>query len=501
MENNNQVQDITENNTQKESSFDNQSNSQNDNDSSDQKKSRFVEGEEIELIRVRFPGNAKSQPFLLGKRNFIYAQKVVAMSDRGMSIGYINSFPYKVKFKEEMLPLKTIAKVATEEDIEEQKSYHQKEVEAEKLCLRLIEKHELDMNLTHVEFIQFGKKAVFYFTAPARVDFRSLVKDLVGDLKMRIELRQISVRDRAAALGAIGACGLQTCCSSFLSNYGNAYIKMAKNQNLALIPSKINGVCGQIKCCMRYEDDVYTDKRSILPREYEFIKAANGDIGKVTKLHLILEQFDMLTDKGQLRRYAINQYDPKKCRPPKDWKFPTEFRSIVSETNEVIGLAELQAALQKKAEDKFRGKKIDIYHNDDEGDYEAVALEVDEDDNVIEDIVVKKQYRETKDSEYTDETKPGHKKSKGPRRNNRNRNNNRSRNNRNNNTKNSDGQNYQKRHADKKPNNRQENNDKKGSDNNHSKNNKRPKKWNNRRNKGPNNKSDSTNNDSPKKDS
>ena len=171
------------------------------NEQSDSKKSRFVEGQEIELIRVRFPGNAKSQPFLLGKRNFVYAQKVVAMSDRGMSIGYINSFPYKVEFKESMLPLKSISKVATDEDIEEQKSYHKKENEAEKLCLRLIEKHKLDMNLTHVEFIQFGKKAVFYFTAPARVDFRNLVKDLVGDLKMRIELRQISVIRRPHWVG------------------------------------------------------------------------------------------------------------------------------------------------------------------------------------------------------------------------------------------------------------------------------------------------------------
>ena len=406
-------------------------NSQHDESSGqDNKKARFQEGEEIELIRVRFPGNAKSQPFLLGKRNFVYAQKVVAMSDRGMSIGYINSFPYKVKFKENMLPLKTIAKVASQEDLEEHESYHKKVVEAEKLCLRLIERHKLDMNLTHVEFIQFGKKAVFYFTAPARVDFRNLVKDLVGDLKMRIELRQISVRDRAAAIGAIGACGLQTCCSSFLSNYGNASIKMAKNQNLALIPSKINGVCGQIKCCMRYEDDVYTDKRSILPREYDFIKVKNGDIGKVTKLHLILEQFDMLTDKGQLRRYAINQYEPDNSRPPKDWRFPREFRSIVSETGEVIGLEELKAQLLKREQernlDSQNTKKIPLVDKD--GDYEGVALDVDEDDDdVYEDVKVKKQYRETKDSQYTDETKPDHRKPK----NSGNRNRNKSRDNRN----------------------------------------------------------------------
>ena len=166
-----------------------------------------------------------------------------------------------------MLPIKSISKEASQEDINQQKDYAFKEKEAEILCLNLIEKYKLDMVLTHVEFLQFGKKAVFYFNAPTRVDFRNLVKDLVKDLKMRIELRQISVRDRTAALGAIGPCGLQTCCSSFLKSYGNVSIKLAKNQNLALIANKINGVCGQIKCCVKYEDEVYSEKRSRLTKE------------------------------------------------------------------------------------------------------------------------------------------------------------------------------------------------------------------------------------------
>lgn len=166
--------------------------------------SRFKEGEELTLVRVRFPGNAKSFPFLVGKRKFQYGQKVMAMSDRGMTVGYINSFPYKVAFNKTMLPLRSIAREASNEDIRQQVEFHESEKRAEIICLRLIEKYELDMVLTHVEFIQFGKKAVFYFNAPQRVDFRDLVKDLVQELKMRIELRQISVRDRAAALGSIG---------------------------------------------------------------------------------------------------------------------------------------------------------------------------------------------------------------------------------------------------------------------------------------------------------
>ena len=301
--------------------------------------SRFKDGENLIMIRVRFPGNARSFPFLIGKRKFAYGQKVVAMSDRGMTVGYINSFPYEVVFNKSMLPVRSIAKVASAEDIQSQIEFRDSEKKAEVICIHLIEKHQLDMILTHVEFTQFGKKAVFYFNAPARVDFRDLVKDLVFDLKMRIELRQISVRDRAAALGSVGACGLQTCCSSFLKNYGNVSIKMAKNQNLALIPTKLNGVCGQIKCCIRYEDDVYTDKRKNLPREGTFIKAVNGDKGKVQKLNILIEQFEMLTDNGIRRRYSSNQYKGRESDLGNDYKFPEFFDNIINETQAVIGIS------------------------------------------------------------------------------------------------------------------------------------------------------------------
>lgn len=305
----------------------------------DKESSRFKDGEKLTMIRVRFPGNAKSFPFLIGKRKFAYGQKVVAMSDRGMTVGYINSFPYEVIFNKSMLPIRSISKVAAEEDIKAQIEFRDSEKKAEVICLRLIEKYQLEMVLTHVEFTQFGKKAVFYFNAPARVDFRDLVKDLVYELKMRIELRQISVRDRAAALGSVGACGLQTCCSSFLKNYGNVSIKMAKNQNLALIPSKLNGVCGQIKCCIKYEDDVYTDKRKQLPREGSFIRALNGDKGKVQKLNILVEQFEMLTDGGIRRRYSANQYSIKESELGQDYRFPDSFDNIINETQNVIGVA------------------------------------------------------------------------------------------------------------------------------------------------------------------
>ena len=297
--------------------------------------SKYQPGEVLKFVRVRFPGNAKSFPFLVERRNFSYGQKVVAMSDRGMTVGYINSFPYETTFNKSMLPIKSISKEASQEDISQQKDYAFKEKEAEILCLNLIEKYKLDMVLTHVEFLQFGKKAVFYFNAPTRVDFRNLVKDLVKDLKMRIELRQISVRDRTAALGAIGPCGLQTCCSSFLKSYGNVSIKLAKNQNLALIANKINGVCGQIKCCVKYEDEVYSEKRSRLPKEGSFVFLKNGDKGKVTKLQILSEKFDIMTDEGKLRRYEGPLFDPKRTLP-ENWSFPSSFEHIVNETSTLI---------------------------------------------------------------------------------------------------------------------------------------------------------------------
>ncbi|MCB9062960.1 MAG: hypothetical protein H6622_15665 [Halobacteriovoraceae bacterium] len=296
----------------------------------------FTPGESLTFIRVRFPGNAKGQPFLIGDSQYMYGQKVVALSDRGMTVGYVNSFPYQVKFNRGLLPIKRINKIATDDDLKKQKSYYDRERDAEKICLKYIDQYELEMNLTHVEFVQGGKKAVFYFNAPERVDFRELVKGLVQDLKMRIELRQISVRDRAAAIGGIGACGLQTCCSSFLKDYGNVSIKMAKNQNLALIPSKINGVCGQIKCCIKYEDDVYTDKRKKLPKEGNIIKTLNGDIGKVLRLHIIPEQFDLLTTKGVKRRYTVDQWIVSEKLKDKD--FPEKLHHITDETSTVIGL-------------------------------------------------------------------------------------------------------------------------------------------------------------------
>lgn len=310
---------------------------------------KFKDGDSLKLVRVRFPGHAKSYPFLVGKRTLMYGQKVMAMSDRGMALGYINSFTYEAKFKKNMLPLRYINKLATEEDIKEEKQVYKRQKDAETLCQKLIEKHKLDMNLTHVEFTGFGKKVVFYFISPARVDFRNLVKDLVSELRLRIELRQISLRDRAASMGALGPCGRELCCSSFLSKYGNASIKMAKNQNLTLNYSKLNGACGQLKCCLQYEDEVYEQKRKFLPEEGSFIETKNGDKGRVFRLNILSEQFDIMTEKGKIKRFVAEQF---KAYLPKSFSMPRTFPHVSDETSTIIGLNDLELRTQDYLENE-----------------------------------------------------------------------------------------------------------------------------------------------------
>ncbi len=330
-----------------------------DSETSDEKQSRedsrFKEGQVLRFVRVRFPGNSRSFPFLVGKRHIEYGQKVVAMSDRGMAVGYVNSFPYDVTFNKSMLPVRSISKVANYDDIDQDKEAYRQQKLAENACTDLIMRYKLDMQLTHVEFTSFGKKAIFYFIAPSRVDFRDLVKELVGKLKTRIELRQISVRDRSASIGGIGPCGRELCCSSFLTKYGNVGIKMAKNQDLTLNFSKLNGVCGQLKCCLQYEDDVYREKRSRLPKEGDIVTTHTGETGRVDRIHLLSEQFDMMTTRGVRKRFVVDLY--KETLNKETANFPKEFESVSDETHKIIGMDEAESRQIKAFESEVKSYK------------------------------------------------------------------------------------------------------------------------------------------------
>ncbi|MBY0516276.1 MAG: hypothetical protein K2P81_05175 [Bacteriovoracaceae bacterium] len=269
----------------------------------------FKDNQVLRFVRVRFPGNNRSQAYYIGDNDYPLGQKVLAMSDRGMAVGFVNSFPYNVFFHKSILPIRSIAKAASAEDIKADEDEFKEERRLREIADRLIEKNQLDMALTEVELSSLGKKAIFYFTAPTRVDFRNLVHQLVSELKMRIELRQISVRDRAASVGGLGPCGRELCCSSFLAKYGNVGIKLAKNQDLSLNSSKINGVCGQLKCCLTYEDEVYQEKRKKLPRDNAIVKTKDGNAGKVVRLHILTEQFETISPDGVIRRYVADMWD------------------------------------------------------------------------------------------------------------------------------------------------------------------------------------------------
>ena len=186
-------------------------------------------------------------------------------------------------------PLKPIIRVATQEDDKHNEQNKKKEKEAFDVALKYIKKHKLDMNLTEVEYKFDNTKMLFYFTADGRIDFRDLVKDLAAEFKTRIELRQIGVRDQVKRLGGNGVCGRELCCCTFLSNFDNVSIKMAKEQNLGLNPAKISGNCGRLMCCLKYEQDIYTEKLSRLPKIGATVKTEEGE-GIVDSIQTLKEE-------------------------------------------------------------------------------------------------------------------------------------------------------------------------------------------------------------------
>ena len=185
-------------------------------------------------------------------------------------------------------PLKRVVRIANKKDEKMRLEYKAKEKDAFKICLEKIEKHGLPMKLIDVEYKFDGTKLIFYFTADGRIDFRELVKDLAAVFRTRIELRQIGVRDEVKRCGGNGICGRQLCCASFLNNFEVVSIKMAKEQNISLNPSKISGNCGRLMCCLKYEQEVYEEKLKGLPKIGAIVKTADGT-GEVTAVETLKE--------------------------------------------------------------------------------------------------------------------------------------------------------------------------------------------------------------------
>ncbi len=240
----------------------------------------------IEVIGVRFKKAGKIYYFDPGEDKIPLNSYVIVETIRGIEFGKVVVTNKIVDEEDVVLPLKKVIRVADEKDkltvLENQK-------EAEKafdICNEKIKEHELEMNLVDVEYTFDRNKIIFYFTADGRIDFRDLVKDLAAMFKTRIELRQIGVRDEAKMIGGIGPCGRPLCCSTFLGDFEPVSIKMAKDQNLSLNPTKISGLCGRLMCCLKYENDDYETAKRQLPDLGEEIHTPYGD-GKVVGLNIL----------------------------------------------------------------------------------------------------------------------------------------------------------------------------------------------------------------------
>ncbi|MBF2179270.1 stage 0 sporulation family protein [Staphylococcus warneri] len=211
---------------------------------------------------------------------------VVVESKRGIEIGLVKMPTRAVDDGDVSLPLKQVMRIATQQDID---TYNNNAMDAEKalaLCKEVVAQQELDMRLVNCEYTLDKSKVIFNFTADDRIDFRKLVKVLAQNLKTRIELRQIGVRDEAKLLGGIGPCGRSLCCSTFLGDFEPVSIKMAKDQNLSLNPAKISGACGRLMCCLKYENDYYEEARAQLPDVGDSIETPDGN-GQVVGLNIL----------------------------------------------------------------------------------------------------------------------------------------------------------------------------------------------------------------------
>lgn len=240
----------------------------------------------VKVAGVRFKSAGKVYFFDPGEFEVEINDPVIVETARGLEFGTVTMGITDIKEGDVVQPLKKIVRMATDEDIRRHDENEKKKAKAMAQCQEKVDKHGLEMKLIDVEYTFDNNKIIFYFTADGRVDFRELVKDLASVFKMRIELRQIGVRDEAKMLGGIGSCGRSLCCNSWLADFEPVSIKMAKVQNLSLNPTKISGICGRLMCCLKYENDVYMELRKGLPDNGEKVKTKDG-MGKVVDTNIL----------------------------------------------------------------------------------------------------------------------------------------------------------------------------------------------------------------------
>ncbi len=273
----------------------------------------------IRVIGVRFRSAGKIYFFDPEDKPVEVGDHVIVETARGMEYGHVVLGPRDVEEEKVIQPLKAVNRIATPEDDEIERINKEKEKEAFQICLEKIQKHQLEMKLIDAEYTFDNNKVLFYFTADGRIDFRELVKDLAAVFKTRIELRQIGVRDETKIVGGIGICGRSLCCHTFLPEFNPVSIKMAKEQNLSLNPTKISGVCGRLMCCLKNEEETYEELNSKLPNMGDYVTTEDGLKGEVQSVSVLRQLVKVLVtvgDEKELREYKVSQlrFKPKRKR-------------------------------------------------------------------------------------------------------------------------------------------------------------------------------------------
>ena len=273
-----------------------------------------------EVIGVRFRPNGKIYFFAPNQIAVEVGDAVIVETARGVEYGKVVLGKREVGEESITSPLKPVMRKATEQDDKKNEENKEKCKDAYKICLEKIAKHGLEMKLIDVEYTFDNNKLLFYFTADGRIDFRELVKDLAAVFRTRIELRQIGVRDETKILGGIGICGRELCCHTHLSDFVPVSIKMAKEQNLSLNPTKISGVCGRLMCCLKNEQETYEYLNDKLPNVGDFVKTTDGFKGEVNSVSVLRQKVKVIVEledgEKEIREYTTDElkFKPKKRR-------------------------------------------------------------------------------------------------------------------------------------------------------------------------------------------
>ena len=262
------------------------------------------------VIGVRFRTAGKIYYFDPSRFEIKKGDHVIVETARGVEYGTVVGGIREVEDSKVVQPLKPVLRIANERDDEQEAANKVKEKDAFRICQEKITKHGLDMKLIDAEYTFDNNKVLFYFTADGRIDFRELVKDLASVFKTRIELRQIGVRDETKILGGIGICERQLCCHAHLSEFVPVSIKMAKEQNLSLNPTKISGVCGRLMCCLKHEEETYEDLNRRLPNLGDYVTTDDGLKGEVSSVNVLRQLVKVIVnveDEKEIREYRLDQ--------------------------------------------------------------------------------------------------------------------------------------------------------------------------------------------------